>query len=246
MFAVPLIACFIAFLMLSGCSKDEGIGGCALLEGKVTVSLINANGSEVAQYNAPEERIYLIYGSNDSIYDDDSRTNYDGMFEFNYLNPGTYTVFAYSYCGTCLSQIQPIFETIKIEKGDKKVTLPTLNIKKLEDNNTYTASITGTVFAQNYNNFCILDISDSTKYAVPDERVYLINLAEADSIYDDDTRTNFNGMYKFNNLSAGNYLVYAYSNCFSDVGSSQSAIFSTVSIPANNSLVTASDLLLRK
>ncbi len=40
--------------------------------------------------------VYLVYGADDLIYDDKIEANYDGTFTFKYLQPGTYTVFAYS------------------------------------------------------------------------------------------------------------------------------------------------------
>lgn len=40
--------------------------------------------------------MYIVYGDDDNIYDDKIECNYDGTFKFEFLQPGTYTIYAYS------------------------------------------------------------------------------------------------------------------------------------------------------
>ncbi len=83
-------------IVLSSCVKEAGEGGTGTIVGKVFAYDYNAELTMLrAQYYAPDEDVYIIYG-NDSLYSDRTRTNYDGTYRFKYLRPGTYTIFVYS------------------------------------------------------------------------------------------------------------------------------------------------------
>ena len=86
-------------LSFSGCKKYEGQGGRSKITGKLTVNeklYINGALAQTVSYPGATEDIYIVYGTQDSIFDDKVECNYDGSFSFNYLFPGTYTVFAYN------------------------------------------------------------------------------------------------------------------------------------------------------
>jgi hypothetical protein len=91
----------IALLTLgfTSCKKYEGEGGRSQIKGKLTVNeklYINGTLSQIVSYSGATEDVYIVYGSQDSIFDDKIECNYDGTFSFKYLFPGTYTVFAYN------------------------------------------------------------------------------------------------------------------------------------------------------
>lgn len=119
----------ILFMIATGCEKTEGEGGYATLRGDVYVRDYDAAGNLKAEYYLPDERVYLIYGDNE-IYDDETRTNYDGKYQFKYLNKGTYTIFAYSDCSSCPSGLEPVFQTVEISDKDGITIAPTINIVK--------------------------------------------------------------------------------------------------------------------
>jgi len=86
-------------LSFSGCKKYEGQRGRSKITGKLTVNeklYINGALAQTVSYPGATEDIYIVYGTQDSIFDDKVECNYDGNFSFNYLFPGTYTVFAYN------------------------------------------------------------------------------------------------------------------------------------------------------
>ena len=94
----------IVILMIVGffsCTKSAGIGGQATIKGQITVDNINFLGNIIDSYPAQDLDVFIIYGNNDNIHDDDAKTSYDGSFEFNYLNPGNYEIFVYSECMDC-------------------------------------------------------------------------------------------------------------------------------------------------
>lgn len=91
----------IALLTLgfSGCKKYEGQGGRSKITGKLTINeklYINGVLSQTVSYAGATEDVYIVYGTQDSIFDDKIECNHDGTFSFNYLFPGTYTIFAYN------------------------------------------------------------------------------------------------------------------------------------------------------
>ncbi|MCS6990718.1 MAG: hypothetical protein NZL95_02530 [Chitinophagales bacterium] len=119
---------FLLWASWLACEPKPGEGGTSSLRGKVRVQ--DYAGSQlVAEYYAPEERVYLIYG-NDAFYSEDVRTSYDGTYEFRYLKKGHYTVFAYSECDTCASGVLPVLLQAEIVRNNSVVELPDLVIRK--------------------------------------------------------------------------------------------------------------------
>ena len=95
------IILFNSIILFIGCTKNPGIGGQASIIGKIQVNNINALGDTIATYDGQEEDVYIIYGNLTNTFDDDTKTSHDGSFEFKFLNPGNYDVFAYSDCADC-------------------------------------------------------------------------------------------------------------------------------------------------
>ena len=97
--SILLLSLTILLFGLNGCKKYEGVGGRSKITGKLTINeklYINGVLSQTVSYPAATEDVYIIYGTQDSIFDDKIECNYDGSFSFDYLFPGTYTVFAYN------------------------------------------------------------------------------------------------------------------------------------------------------
>ena len=124
---------FIAFMLLlvSGCLKEPGTGGTSTISGKIyaydyDAEMINLR----TQYYAPDEDVFIVYG-NDSIYSDQTKTSYDGSYRFEYLRPGTYTIFAYSKnISTKLPPLVPVKKTVEILSGNQVITLEDIEINK--------------------------------------------------------------------------------------------------------------------
>lgn len=114
---------------LGGCENGAGEGGTSSIKGKIYIRNYNGSGDLVSEYYAPEERVYIIYGDAD-FYGNDTRTSYDGTYEFHYLRKGTYTVFAYSDCDTCASGTEAVKLTAEVTKNHSTVELPDLILKR--------------------------------------------------------------------------------------------------------------------
>lgn len=100
------------------------------------------------------------------------------------------------------------------------------------------ATITGKVFVREFSSVGNL----LGEYYGPEERVYIIY--GNGSTFDDDTRTSFDGSYKFKYLSKGNYRIFAYSKC-DTCASGQNAIIQDVEITSSNETIELEDLIIR-
>jgi hypothetical protein len=131
--SILAVALLSVTLLFTNCKKEEGEGGKATIKGKVFAKYYNNSFSNLmATDYAPEEDVYIIYGDNES-FNDRTRTNYDGTFEFNYLRPGKYTIYVYSKDSTqsiytIPSGKYPVSSEVEIGKKDKEVELEDLVI----------------------------------------------------------------------------------------------------------------------
>jgi hypothetical protein len=85
-------------LALVSCKKEAGDGGNSSIKGKISRELrivLNNPGTAVGTFPAADEDVYIIYGDHISP-DDRVQTNYEGEYEFLYLRPGKYKVYAFS------------------------------------------------------------------------------------------------------------------------------------------------------
>lgn len=124
---------FVFAIFVTACNK-EGEGGSATIKGKLMIQLINKTTLDsLTTYEAQDERVYIVYGDDD-IYGDDTRTTYNGNYEFDYLYKGNYTIYAYSECllhlEDCPGEIETMIENVAISSTNETLTVPTITIKK--------------------------------------------------------------------------------------------------------------------
>lgn len=127
-----LLSFVIATTFLYSCSKVEGKGGSATVKGVVMEQLYNSIGNPISggKYEAADQDVYLIYGQDDTFYDDDIKTSYDGSFVFNYLQKGKYTLYVYEDCSSCASGKKEILVPFEITERNQVIDLDTIVIKK--------------------------------------------------------------------------------------------------------------------
>lgn len=123
-----LFAVTAAFISFNSCKKVEGPGGSSTIKGSVRIQ--KTVGGNTITYLAEEEDVYLVYGTENSFYDDDVKTSYDGTFEFNYLQKGDYKVFVYQDCVSCPSGKEAVIKTIEITENKSIQDLGEIIIKK--------------------------------------------------------------------------------------------------------------------
>lgn len=100
------------------------------------------------------------------------------------------------------------------------------------------STINGKVMLSVVDNGVLVD-----SFGAQEERVYLV--FGENQIFDKDTRTHFNGDYKFENLHPGSYSVYAYSEC-DTCKNSKEPIIVNVTIGKNEKTVQAPVINIEK
>jgi len=119
------VICIIVFFV--SCKKEPGEGGAGRISGKLYGYDINTNGIVTDSGYAGGYRVYISYGSEGNA-DNDVRTSFNGQYEFTGLKKGTYTVFTYSQCDTCLLNKATIKETVTLNSNKDEVVVPDLVI----------------------------------------------------------------------------------------------------------------------
>lgn len=126
---------FIAIITLSiftfsSCKKSEGEGGKASITGKIWVKRYNATGTVVAgEFAGAYEDVYIIYGS-DATYGDKAQANPDGIYEFKYLRPGNYKIYAYSTGPSITVNRLAVIKEVEITEKKQTVECETIEVVK--------------------------------------------------------------------------------------------------------------------
>jgi hypothetical protein len=228
-------------LILSSCSKDPGEGGGGVIKGKLLSKNVRDKDAAIKEDDGePDENVYIAYGDK-TVPDDDVKTAPDGSFEFKYLRKGTYTIFAYSKDPDHPYSDKEIAVIKKVDLGNKdEVNITDFVVYKDADDKG-TSTINGKLWAKDYNSAYTAVLNEDVE---PNEDVFII--FGKDTIFNERTRSNYDGSYEFRNLREGSYKVYAlsddttgaYQNLVNPYAA-QVAIVKEVKIDSKNQVVTA-------
>jgi len=213
---------FVALLslaFLSSCNFSEGEGGTGVVRGYVKLVLHPDDDYQlnVDTVDAAKTDVFIIYGDND-FYDDDVETDRDGLYQFEYLLPGQYTVFSYSTLPS--GERVPVSETVTIDRGST-VQVPTIYI---HEGKAYgTSIIKGKVWGLYFHN----ENYRGEGWAY-EHRVYLRKLGDA--YHQDDVRVGADGVFAFQKVQPGTYEVITYSEDALEV---PSPLIDTVTVEAD-------------
>ena len=212
---------FVALMLLAmmpSCNNKEGEGGTGTVQGYVRLvhhpdDDYNLN---VDTMVAAKTDVFIIYGE-EAFYGDDTETNPDGLYQFEYLTPGDYTVFAYSTLPT--GEKVAVAETVTLERG-KVAQVPTIYI---HDGKAYgTSIIKGKVWGVYFHNTTYRGEGWAFEH-----RVYLRKLGEV--YHQDDVRVGLNGVFAFQKVLPGTYEVITYTQ---DANEVPSPMIDTVTVGA--------------
>lgn len=109
------------------CSKDEGYGGLAKINGKVYGYDVTSSGTIRDEGYVGEAKVY-ISKHNDPYYFDAINTSYDGSYQFRFLNEGSYDLWVYSDCDTCTWKQKYEIKAVTISTKKQTVLLPNFEI----------------------------------------------------------------------------------------------------------------------
>lgn len=120
-----VLCCFV----MGACKKEEGPGGLAQIRGTILRQDINNNTGQPigTAYPYPETNVYVRYGDHD-YFDDKTDTNPNGLFTFNWLRTGNYTIFVYTECPSCPSGKKEVSQGVTISGREDVVTVPTMTV----------------------------------------------------------------------------------------------------------------------
>lgn len=119
---------FVGTLMgcvFASCDKTEGEGGEGSVYGSVYKIVEDGAIQKIADgsyqfcndtFPAREEKVYIVYGKNEYGVDDKTETAYNGTYKFNYLNDGSYKVYAYNDLAS--GEKVPVMKEAKISNGN--------------------------------------------------------------------------------------------------------------------------------
>ena len=86
-------------------------------------------GGNQGDYDVPDYDVFIIYGEDDDIYDEDTKTNYDGTFEFKNLRKGSYRIYVYTADLSETSGVAPVFKSADLGKNER-LDLGTIEVEK--------------------------------------------------------------------------------------------------------------------
>ena len=196
-----LMALLALALILPSCNKGPGEGGTGTLQGYV--KLVHHPDDDYTltpdTMAAAKTDVFIIYG-NEVYFGNDVETGADGMYQFEYLRPGDYTVFAYSTLPS--GEKVAVYESVNLQHG-AVMNVPTLYI---HDGKAYGTSIVkGRVHATYYHNGSYRGEAWACEH-----RVYIRRVGE--DIPFDDTRVGPDGYFAFQKLQPGEYEVFTASD----------------------------------
>ena len=196
----------VTALLLSACNKGPGEGGTGTVQG--FVKLVHHPDDDYTltpdTMVAAKTDVFIIYGD-EAYFGNDAETNANGMYRFEYLRPGNYTVFAYSTLPS--GEKVAVSETVELQRGTI-ANVPTLFI---HDGKAYgTSVVKGRVHAAYYHNGSYRGEGWACEH-----RVYIRRVG--DDIPFDDTRVGPDGYFAFQKLQPGEYEVYTVTQDFNEV-----------------------------
>ena len=181
------------------CNTGEGTGGTGAIEGTVYKVLHpDDNYNLEVTIIAAKEDVFLVYGTQ-GFYGDDAETDHTGLYRFDYLRPGTYTVYAYTELASGERVAVP--QTVEVKNG-KTTTVPDIYI---HDGKAYGTSIVkGHVWAT------YIDKDGNILYQgwAYGQRMYIQRQGEDFPF--DDVRAGIDGVFAFQKLTPGTYTVFPF------------------------------------
>ena len=214
---IKLLFALVAMVfLLPSCNKGPGEGGTGTVQGFVKLVHHPDNDYTLTADTMPAAKtdVFIVYGD-EAYFGDDVETSPDGMYRFEYLLPGEYTVYSYSTLPS--GEKVAVGETVTLQRG-AVCQVPTIYI---HDGKAYGTSIVkGRVHAAYYHN----GSSRGEGWAC-EHRVYIRRVG--DDIPFDDTRVGPDGYFAFQKLQPGEYEVYTVTQDFNEV---PSFIFQTIMV----------------
>lgn len=199
-----IISFFTLLLLLAGissCNRGEGTGGTGTIEG-TAFSVLHPDDNynlETDTIPAAKTDVFLVYGTS-GFYGDDVETDHTGFYQFKYLRPGTYTLYAYSTKPS--GERVAVSRTVTVERG-KVTTVPDIYI--------HSGKAYGTSIVKGVVNATYIDKNGNVTGTGPayEHRMYIQRKSEPYPF--DDVRAGIDGVFMFQKIDPGQYIVFTTS-----------------------------------
>jgi hypothetical protein len=123
-----IVIAVLCTLLLISCKKEEGVGGDASISGQVWTYAVNGSFSDtIAEYPAEDTYVYIVYGDNTG-FDKRIKTDYNGNYAFNFLYPGNYSLYVYSFDPLEIDGQSPVIRKVTIEGRKEEFEMERIEI----------------------------------------------------------------------------------------------------------------------
>ena len=126
----------VAFLIVSAilfsCTKGPGAGGRASIKGTVFARNYSNTYIKTDSGMLGGQKVFLKYGDEPGI-GDNVDTDQDGVFYFNYLREGKYTIIVYSKQLINNTLDSAVVNTVEITSRKQQLNLPTITINTFKN-----------------------------------------------------------------------------------------------------------------
>lgn len=118
-----LASCLIIAINFTSCKKPAGEGGTSTIKGKImTEDWNSAFTVKNGEYAAYDVDVYIVYGDNVG-YNDKTKADYNGEYQFKYLTKGKYKIYVYSKDKSLQSPSGDVSIVKEVEIKNKKETV---------------------------------------------------------------------------------------------------------------------------
>lgn len=115
-----LLIIAICSFIIASCSKEPGTGGHSTIMGHIQILKYNGSATDtIGEFPGADEYVYIVYGDHPG-YDSRIKTDYNGDFQFEFLHPGDYKVYTYSYEPDLLQEYTAQIQTVNLGKKEEK------------------------------------------------------------------------------------------------------------------------------
>ena len=122
----------LSLAFLNACTKGPGEGGRASIKGTVFARNYSNSFGLIDSGLIGGQKVYIKYGDEPGI-SDNTDTDHNGEFYFNYLREGKYTIIVYSKILVNNTLDSAIVNQVEITSRNEEVVMPQIDINLLKN-----------------------------------------------------------------------------------------------------------------
>ena len=124
-----LMSCIgVITVCIYSCEKEPGFGGLATVAGKVYAFDYNPEGNLTGEGYTGDVEVFISVEGQPGVLDR-IRTSFDGSYIFTQLRKGTYVIWVFSSCDSCIDNQEPIKQIVEISSNRQRITLEDFRIR---------------------------------------------------------------------------------------------------------------------